>query len=43
MPTNLQILNQIEFVEITIVESIKEIISQPVIEGQSNLDFELTF
>jgi hypothetical protein len=35
--TNLQILNQIELVEITSVESIEEIINQPVIKGQPNL------
>jgi hypothetical protein len=43
MPTGLQILNQVEFVEIKTIEFIKEVINQPIIEGQSNLDFELTF
>jgi hypothetical protein len=37
MPTSLQILSQVELVEITVVESIKKVINQLVIEDQSNL------
>jgi hypothetical protein len=33
MPTSFQILNQVELVEVVGVEPIKEVISQPVIEG----------
>jgi hypothetical protein len=41
MPTILQILSEVEFVEVAGVESVKEVISQMIIEGQSNL--KLTF
>jgi hypothetical protein len=37
MPTNLQILNQVELVKAIGVESIKDVINQLVVEGQSNL------
>jgi hypothetical protein len=40
-PTILQILSEVEFVEVACVESVKEVISQMIIEGQSNL--KLTF
>jgi hypothetical protein len=40
-PTIIQILSEVEFVEVAGVESVKEVISQMIIEGQSNL--KLTF
>jgi hypothetical protein len=33
VPTNLQILSQVELVEVISVEHVEEITSQPVIEG----------
>jgi hypothetical protein len=33
MPTNLQILNQVELVEATSAEFVKEAINQPIVEG----------
>ncbi len=36
-PTNLQILNQVELLEVASAKPVKEVISQLVIEGQSNL------